>query len=165
MTLTAQWKATTCVGLLAEIAPITRVLPGGYKHIIGRINWAGRGPQNGAEPIITLTGQTTLAGDDLSSLQRLIYDAYAAAYAITYDAAQAAWDSSPEAAAVRSDLDAGTPPAETCILPAAWDPSAAIALTGRESLDEALTQAAEDTAYGWQPIHTSRQWTVTWSRI
>ena len=165
MTLTAQWKATSCLDLLAEIAPITRVLPGGYRRNIGRITWAEHGPHNGAEPIITLTGQTTLTGDDLPPLQRLIYDAYAAAYAVAYDDAQAAWENSPEAAAAREDLDADEPPAETCILPAAWDPTAAIALCGRDALDDALTQAAADTAYEWQPIHTNRPWTVTWARI
>ena len=165
MTLTAQWKSTTCPDLLTEIAPIVRTLPGGYRRTIGRITWTLRGPEGGAEPVITLTGQTALTGDDIGDLQRLIHDAYAAAYTLAYSDAVAAWEDSPEAAASYKDLDDGTPPAETCILPAAWDPTAAIALIDRDSVEEDLMSAAADTHPEWQPVHISRPWTVTWSRI
>lgn len=165
MAFTAQWQATTCADLLTEAAPIIRVLPGGYRRTIGRIIWTTDRPESGAQPLITLTEPATLDGDDLGNLSRLIYDAYAAAYAVVFDDACDAWENSPEAAAARADLDAGTPPAETCILPAAWDPTAAITLVGRDSLDDALTQAAADTADEWVPVHTAKPWTVAWAHI
>lgn len=165
MALTAEWEATTSAGLLAEIAPIVRTLPGGYRRTIGRITWAQRGPHGGAEPIITLAGQTTLTGDDVGNLAELIRNAYAVAHAVAFDDAVKAWENSPEAAEARQALDNDEPPAETCILPAAWDPTPAIALTGRDSLDDALTQAAAATAHEWVPVHTSKPWTVAWARI
>ena len=140
-------------------------MPGGYRRTIGRITWATRGPHSGAEPVITLTGQTTLTGQDTENLRLLVNTAYSVAYAVAVDDARDAWENSPEARDAAADLDAGTPPAETCILPAAWDPTAAIALVGRDQLDDALTDAAVNTAYEWQPVHTSSPWTVTWARI
>lgn len=167
MALTAEWAATSCAGLLAEIAPITRTLPGGYSRTIGRITWATRSGEDGAEPLITLTAQTTLTGDDVKGLAKLIRDAYTAAHAVVLDDARHAWENSREAAEAREALDADEPPAETCILPAAWDPTDALALTGRDSLDDALTSAAAetaaDTAHKWTPVHTRSPWTVTWA--
>ena len=165
MALTAQWQATTCADLITETAPIVRILLGGYRRTIGRITWSPGGPEEGSEPLIILTGHVTLDAADVQSLDRLIHDAYAVARHVTLDDAMRAWENSPEAAAAREDLDAGEPPAETCVLPAAWDPTAALALVGRAALDDALTQAAVDTAYEWVPAHTSSPWTVTWTRI
>lgn len=163
MTLTAQWQATTCADLLTETAPIIRILPGGYRRTIGRIVWSPCGPDEGSRPLIIITGRITLDADGVHSLDRLILDAYTIARHVTLDDAARAWENSPEAAATKEDLDAGEPPAETCILPAAWDPAAAIALAGRPVLDDALTQAAANTSYGWIPVHTSSPWTVNWS--
>lgn len=165
MTFTAQWQATTCASLLDERAAITRVLPGGYKRTIGRITWEVDSLENDARPLIALTQPVTLDADDLGNLSRLILDAYAYSYAVTFDDALAAWDNSPEAESTREDLDAGTPPAETCILPAAWDPTAAITLAGRDALDDALTEVAAEISEEWIPVHTSRPWTVTWAHI
>lgn len=165
MAFTARWQATTCADLLNEHAAITRLLAGGYKRTIGRITWAADSPESGARPLIALTQPVTLDADDLGNLSRLIYDAYAYAYAVTFDDATAAWENSPEAAAARAALDADEPPAETCILPAAWDPTDAIALAGRDSLDDTLTQAAADISHEWVPVHTSKPWTVAWAHI
>lgn len=165
MTLAAQWQATTCADLLLEKAPVVRILLGGYRRTIGRIAWAPSGPDEGSRPLITITQPVTLDADDLRDLDRLTYDAYALAYHVTLDDAMRAWGNSPEAAAIREDLDAGEPPAETCILPAAWDPTCAITLSGRVALDDALTQAVASTATEWIPVHTSSPWTVTWSRV
>lgn len=164
MALTAQWQATTCADLLTEKAPIVRILPGGYRRTLGRIVWSPSGPDECSKPLIILTGHVTLDADDLRDLSRLIYDAYSVAYHVTFDDAMRAWENSPEAAATREDLDAGEPPAETCILPAAWDPTDAIALVGKADLDDALTDAIAATAAEWVPVHTSRPWTVTWAR-
>lgn len=165
MTLTAQWQATTCTSLLNERAPITRILPGGYQHTIGRIVWSPSDPDGGSRPLITLTQPVTLDADDLGNLHRLIDDAYACACAVTFDDALAAWENSPEAAAVRDALDADEPPAETCILPAAWDPTCAITLAGRDTLDDSLTEAAAAGTHDWVPIRTGKPWTVTWAHI
>ena len=167
MTITAKWAATTCDGLLHERAVITRALAGGYRHTIGRATWAARSPEDGAEPVITITQPTVLNADDLRDLHQLTHDAYAAAHAAAADEACDAWTNSPEATQTAADLAAGTPPAETCILPAAWDPTDAITLAGRDALDDALTQTAADTAraYGWVLTHTNKPWTVTWSHI
>lgn len=165
MAFTAQWQATTCADLLTEVTPIIRVLDGGYRRTIGRIAWTTDRPESDARPLITLTEPATLDADDLSNLSGLILDAYAYATAVTWDDACDAWENSPEAAAVRDALDADEPPAETCILPAAWDPTDAIRLAGRDALDDALTQAAVNTSYEWTPVHTSRPWTVAWAHI
>ena len=165
MKFTAQWKATTCADMINERATITRILPGGYKRTIGRITWAADSPESGARPLIALTEPVTLDADDLRDLSCLIRDAYGYSYAVIFDEACDAWENSPEAAAAREDLNADEPPAETCILPAAWDPTSAIALAGRDALDDALAQAADDTVHGWVTVHTDKAWTVTWARI
>ncbi len=165
MALTASWKATTSAGLLAEIAPIVRTLPGGYRRTIGRITWAQPGPHGGAEPVIALVGPTALTGQDTEDLAELVRNAYTVAHAVVFDDIRDAWENSPEAREAREALDADEPPAETCILPAAWDPAAAIALTGRDGVDDALTEAAADTANEWQPVHTGSPWTVAWAHI
>lgn len=165
MALTAQWQAATCADLLKERAPIVRILLGGYCRTIGHITWAAGAPGDGAKPVITIAHSEPLDAYDLQSLRRLINAAYIAAGHVVLDEARDAWENSPEAEAAREDLDAGEPPAETCILPAAWDPTAAIALAGRAGLDDALTAAASDTAEEWVPIHPSKPWTVTWAHI
>lgn len=164
MALTAQWQATTCADLLTEKAPIVRILLGGYRRTLGHIVWSPSDPDEGSRPLIILTGHVTLDADDLGALGRLIYDAYSVAHHVTFDDAMRAWENSPEAAATREDLDAGEPPAETCILPAAWDPTDAIALVGKAALDDDLTEAAASTEAWWVPVHTGRPWTVTWAR-
>lgn len=165
MAFTAKWAAATCTDLLNERAVITRVLPGGYKRTVGRITWETDRPEAAGRPLITLTEPATLDADDLKNLSRLIHDAYAYATAVTMDDACDAWENSPEAAAARDALDADEPPAETCILPSAWDPTAALTLVGLDALDDALTQAAADTAHEWVPIHTSSPWTVAWAHL
>lgn len=165
MAFTAQWQATTCADLLTEVTPIIRILDGGYRRTIGHIAWTTDRPESAARPLITLTEPAGLDAEDLGGLSRLIRDAYAIACHVVYDDAVRAWENSPEAAAARADLDAGEPPAETCVLPTAWDPADAIALVGLDALDDALTQASVNTSYEWAPVHTSKPWTVAWAHI